>query len=288
MSSLPDPIERVSVISTGSVYVRPEHIGPTWKPMPLWLFTSRQWTGPRPINVFVVEHRDGLLLFDTGQDRASVTDPSYFPGRMDRVVNARLAKAEIGPADTLEARLTSVGYGLDDVATVVLSHLHPDHIGGLPLLGHTKILVSSDEWDVLNGPRPQARGIYRTHIDLPGLRWNRITPEPLGDPALAPFTAGYDVFADGTVVLLPTPGHSPGSLSMLVRRPGKAPLLMVGDLTYDADLMADGHVSGMCDEKPTRAAMKQIEALRERTPDLVVLPSHDPKTAERLAVAHPD
>ena len=45
-----------------------------------WLLTSRRWTAPRPINVYVIEHRDGLVLFDTGQDRASVTDPHDFPG----------------------------------------------------------------------------------------------------------------------------------------------------------------------------------------------------------------
>ena len=65
-----DPIARVSVISTGSVSIRPEHVGPTRKNTYLWLFTSRRWTAPRPINVYVIEHREGLVLFDTGQDRA--------------------------------------------------------------------------------------------------------------------------------------------------------------------------------------------------------------------------
>src|SRR3954453_17946089 len=75
-----DPIRRVSVVSTGTVEIHPEHAGPTRQPMPLWLLTSRRWTAPRPLNVSVLEHRDGLVLFDTGQDRATVTDPRYFPG----------------------------------------------------------------------------------------------------------------------------------------------------------------------------------------------------------------
>jgi hypothetical protein len=45
-----------------------------------WLRTSRHWTKPLPINAYVIEHRDGLVLFDTGQGRASITDPGYFPG----------------------------------------------------------------------------------------------------------------------------------------------------------------------------------------------------------------
>src|SRR3954468_22825316 len=93
----PDPIARVSVISTGTVAIRPEHVGPTRKNMYLWLFTSRRWTAPRPINVYVVEHREGVVLFDTGQDRASVTDPRYFPGGLNGLVYSRIARFDIGP-----------------------------------------------------------------------------------------------------------------------------------------------------------------------------------------------
>jgi len=70
-----DPILRVSVVSTGQVQIRPDHLASTWRPTAWWLLASRRWTGPRPINAYVIDHRDGLVLFDTGQDRASVTDP---------------------------------------------------------------------------------------------------------------------------------------------------------------------------------------------------------------------
>lgn len=267
MSSSTDPIVRVSVISTGSVRMRPEHVGPTWKPLPVWVLTSTRWTELRPINVYVIEHREGLVLFDTGLDRASVTEPSYFPGRLDRLVNARIAKVEIGPDDTFRAGLAGRGYRVDDVVTAVISHLHMDHVGGLPQLGHARIVVSAAEWSTLGRPRPEARGLYPQHIDLPGLRWDRITPEPLADPAVAPFTAGHDLFGDGSIVLLPTPGHTPGSLSMLVRRPDRTPLLMIGDLAYDALRLAAGQVSGMCDRKQTRHEMSRVNALRETLPE---------------------
>ena len=74
-----DPIRQVSVVSTGQVQIRPDHLAASWRPTFWWLLASRRWTGPRPINAYVIEHRDGLVLFDTGQDRASVTDPGYFP-----------------------------------------------------------------------------------------------------------------------------------------------------------------------------------------------------------------
>jgi hypothetical protein len=62
------------------VRIRPEHPYGSRKPLYWWLLTSRRWTPPRPVNVYVIEHASGLILFDTGQDRASVTDETYFPG----------------------------------------------------------------------------------------------------------------------------------------------------------------------------------------------------------------
>jgi len=73
-------VKAVSVVSTGTVRIRPEHPYGTRRPLYWWLLTSRRWTPPRPVNVYVIEHTKGLILFDTGQDRASVTDGGYFPG----------------------------------------------------------------------------------------------------------------------------------------------------------------------------------------------------------------
>jgi hypothetical protein len=69
-----DPIRRIELVSTGSVAIRPEHVASTWKPMMLWLTTSRRWTDPRPINVYVIEHERGLVLFDT--DRIALRSPT--------------------------------------------------------------------------------------------------------------------------------------------------------------------------------------------------------------------
>ena len=280
-----DPIRRVSVVSTGTVQIRPEHVGPTRKPLPLWLLTSRRWTAPRPINVYVIEHRDGLVLFDTGQDRATVTDPRYFPGGPAGFLYHRLAKFHIGPDDTLPARLRGLGLDIADVGTAVLSHLHQDHIGGLPELTPATVVTTPQEWRTLQRPLPNIRGFLRSHIDLPGLRWRQVQTEPITAPDLGPFTQGHDLFGDGSLVLLPTPGHTPGSVSMLVRRPGHPPLLLVGDLTYDVDLLSAGQVPGVGDRGQNRDAVGKVNALRQRHPGLVVLAAHDPAAATLLAEA---
>ncbi|MBF6297759.1 N-acyl homoserine lactonase family protein [Nocardia amamiensis] len=280
-----DPISGVSVISTGTVAIRPEHVGPTWKNTYVWLFTSRRWTDPRPINAYVIEHREGIVLFDTGQDRASVTDPNYFPGGLNGLVYSRLAEFAIEPAQTLSAGIRRLGHSLGDIHTAVVSHLHQDHIGGLPVLGGSDIVVDRIEWESLHKPLPEARGLMPNHIDLPGLRWKHVEPEGLAEPALRPFDRGHDLFGDGSLVLLRTPGHTPGSLSMLVRRPGQHPLLMVGDLTYDDRLLAEGELPGVGDKRQMRSSAQLVNELRAGLPGLVVLPAHDPGAAARLADA---
>jgi len=169
------------------------------------------WTAPRPINVFVIEHRDGLVLFDTGQDRASVTDPDYFPSGVTGAFYRRTAKADIAEDQTLTAGLTRLGYHASDVGAAIVSHLHQDHIGGLAELSGASIHVSQAEWDTMAEPRAELNGLMRNHIDLPGLTWTKVMPEPTTDRALEPFTVSRDLFGDGILVLIPTPGHTPGS-----------------------------------------------------------------------------
>ena len=276
------PVQAVSVISTGTVQIRPEHPYGSRKPMYWWLLTSRQWTPPRPINVYVIEHARGLILFDTGQDRASVTDNAYFPGGVTGFLYGRLARFDIGQQDTLAAQLAALGYAPSDVDTAILSHLHQDHIGGLQDLTGADLLVSAAEWAELSKPGPELRGFLRRHIQLPRLRWRQVSLEPAGDSRLAPFTESLDVMGDGSLTLLPTPGHTAGSVSLLVRRGARAPLLLAGDLTYGAEILQRGQLPGVGNRRRLADSTRKVLALEQQLPGLVVLPAHDPTAARRL------
>jgi glyoxylase-like metal-dependent hydrolase (beta-lactamase superfamily II) len=236
----------------------------------------------RPINVYVIEHTDGVVLFDTGQDRASVTDPQYFPGGANGVIYRRLATFHVDEHETMAAGLERLGYATTDVRAAVISHLHQDHIGGIREIAHADLLVSPDEWRSLHRPLSETRGLLRSHIEVPGLRWTPLELDRLDDPSLRPFTTGHDVFGDRTLMIVPTPGHTPGSMSMLVRRPDGPPLLLVGDLTYDIHAFEAGVDGGVGSRRALRRTRERVLALRERNPGMRILAAHDPAAADLL------
>jgi glyoxylase-like metal-dependent hydrolase (beta-lactamase superfamily II) len=170
------------------------------------------------------------------------------------------------------------------VDTALVSHLHQDHIGGIPALATgAQLLVTAAEWAQLAGFSPEARGFLREHIDIPGARWNRIKFDPTTDATLAPFTESLDLMGDGSLVLLPTPGHTAGSFSLLIRRRTLPPLLLVGDLTYEAALLERRQLPGVGDRDQLARTTGKVLALADRMPGLVVLPAHDPSAARRLS-----
>ncbi len=277
-------VRRVGVLSTGMVKVRPEHIEATWKPMMLWMATSRRWTAPLPIQAFVIEHDDGLVLFDTGQDRASVTDPGYFPGGVVGAMYRRTAQADIPADQTLTAGLEQLGYAAKDVSTVVISHLHQDHIGGLSEVPQARILIDPEEWATVHAKGAELSGIMARHIEAPGRRWEPVAYDGKG-AGLAPFTESSDLFGDGTMVLVRTPGHTPGSLSLVVRRDGWAPMALVGDLTYSCELLDAGAIPGAGEKDELRRSSESVRALQRNLPGLAVLAAHDPRAGAHLARA---
>jgi N-acyl homoserine lactone hydrolase len=279
------PISRVSVLSTGTVQIRPQHVESTGSPTSWWLLTSRQWTAPLPVNFYVIEHERGLVLFDTGQDRDSVTDPEYFPKGAVGWLYSRLARFAIDSEQTPARQLAGLGYDIARVHTVVLSHLHQDHIGGLPGLTHAEIVVSNLEWSGLGSRFAELNGLLKSHIDLPGLRWTFVTPAPVDDPSIAPFTAAHDLFGDGSLLLLPTPGHTRGSLSLFLRQPGMPPMLFIGDLSYDVDLLSADGVPGVGDRRVLTESTRAVNDLKKHHPELVVLAAHDPAAAGLLGRA---
>jgi glyoxylase-like metal-dependent hydrolase (beta-lactamase superfamily II) len=161
-----------------------------------------------PVNVFLVRHPQGLCLFDTGQT-ARAAEPGYHPSWHPFL---RLARFELEPGDEIGAQLTGRGIAPADVRWVVLSHLHTDHVGGVGAFPDAEVIVSRVEWERAQGRPGRLRGYVPQHWPL---------GEPvivdLSGPPVGPFTGSFDVAGDGRLLLVPTPGHTPGHVSLIVR-----------------------------------------------------------------------
>lgn len=280
------PVREVTAVQVGAVGLHVEHMYGTRKPTLWWIFWSRRFVTV-PVNVFVVEHDDGLILFDTGPSQSLVTDPGYWPDRVTRLFMRKIFRLHIGPEDTLAIQLERAGYRTADVRTAVLSHLHFDHAGGIGDLPDAELLVAPEAWEHLLGPHAVREAVLRRDLDVPGARWRQMEFVPTDDPDLAPFTEVHDVTGDGSVLVVPTPGHLPGSVSMLVRRAAAPPVLLIGDLTYSEDLLQRDQVPATGDAAVLRESFAKVRALKAHTPDLVVVASHDTTGAVKLA-ARPD
>ena len=96
------------------------------------------------------------------------------------------------------------------------------------------------------------------------------------------FDTGHDLFGDGALVLLPTPGHTPGSMPLLVRRPDAAALLLLGDLTYDIHAFDRGVSGGVGSKRQLQRTGAMARELRSAHPGMVILAAHDPAAAGPL------
>ncbi len=183
-----------------------------------------------PVNVFVVEHPAGLCVFDAGQ-AARASRPGYLP-RWHPFL--RLARFELSEGDEAASQLTRAGLDVSRVRWVVLSHLHTDHVGGIDSFLRAEVLVSGTEWRRATGVGGRLRGYLPQH--WPESIQPRLV-EPTG-PAVGPFAGSHDVAGDRSMLIVPTPGHTPGHVSLLVDT-GSQRYLLAGDLSHDpADLAA--------------------------------------------------
>lgn len=267
-------IRRLHVLSPGIGSIHAEHRNGTRFPQLWWVLFSRNWVEV-PINVFVLEHPEGLILFDAGLDTAVLTNPQYVDSVIGRFFMRRLFRLRMRPEETLSNKLADLGFDAADVRKVVVSHLHFDHVGGIAEVPQADLLLSRDEWAQLSGPHPERDFIFKEHVQRPGARWQLVDFKTTEDPLFAPFGGYHDVMNDGSLILLPTPGHTPGSVSLLVRIEGSSPVLLIGDLGYEAESLMKNQVPGTGEKTQLLESYAKVRGLKQRLPDLVILPSHD-------------
>ncbi|MCW2528849.1 MAG: beta-lactamase domain protein [Pseudonocardiales bacterium] len=170
-----------------------------------------------PAPSFLIEHERGLVLFDTGIAPDAAEDPSGVFGDLLPVSGL----TSFSDAQRVDRQIEAAGFSVTDVTHVVISHAHFDHAGGLHLFPTAKLFAGAGELPNAFWPHsPLYCGHFRLADLEPtrGFDWNSLP----GD---------HDVFGDGSIQILATPGHTPGHLSLLVRLPDGS-LILTGDATH--------------------------------------------------------
>ncbi len=278
------PIGSVRALKCGHAEQHKEHRYGSNQPQLWWVFFGRDWV-PLPLQCFLIDHRDGMVLFDTGIDPRVAFDTSYIRQPIGRFLLPRIFRFHLREVDRIDHVLARAGVSADGIRTAVISHLHFDHVGGIAQIPQADLLVSAREWEILSELHPEREWILREHIEISSAKWRQISFKPTDDPLFEGFEGIHDVAGDGSMVLLPTPGHTKGSLSMLIRQDGWDPILLVGDLTYEAALLAKNVVPGTGDRETLLSSFAKVHALKERLPGLAIVASHDFAAENAIAQA---
>lgn len=165
-----------------------------------------------PIPAYVIEHTAGTLVFDTGL-HADLVDSQDKLGR-----NAADFTADLGPGHDLAGRLAQAGIDGAAVEVMANSHFHFDHVGGNAVLPNARLLVQAAEWKAGHHPKLIEYDVYDPADFDCGQDVHQLDGE-------------HDVFGDGTVVLIPTPGHTAGHQSLRVET-ASGPVVLTADACY--------------------------------------------------------
>ncbi|MBD8871311.1 MBL fold metallo-hydrolase [Rhodanobacter sp. DHB23] len=236
-----------------------------------------------PALAFLLRHpAHGAMLFDTGYSRHFFDATRHLPERLYRTVTP----PRLDETESLRDQLARDGIDVRHLATVMLSHLHGDHIGGLHDFPHSTILCSREAWNDL-----QARGrlgALRRGL-LPALlptdfpqrvRWIEELPRIALAGSFAAFGTGYDLWSDGSVLAIPLPGHAAGHYGLLFHTPDDGQVFLIADAAWSSRALLDGVpppsvvTSWLGDTPAYLATLARLQKLRQSEPDLRIVPSH--------------
>jgi N-acyl homoserine lactone hydrolase len=163
-----------------------------------------------PISAFLLRHQQGNVLFDSGCHPSIAENAETRWGGMAKVLNPIF-----GPDDNVIGDLRRIGLAPDDVDVVICSHLHPDHCGCNAFFRKATFICHAEELAAARAPDAATKGYLPIEWDHP-MGFEEITGE-------------RDVFGDDRIVVIPVPGHTPGTMVALVNLDRSGSFLLASD-----------------------------------------------------------
>ena len=224
-----------------------------------------------PVFAYLLVHPQGNILVDTGWSSEVRLQPQRAEGRpLFFVTKPRLPAGSAVDEQLLQRRIRP-----EQLNYVFLTHMDVDHVNGIQMVKPARhIMASGDE----------IRQANRWSLRYRRKQWAGIRIEPIPFQQTAEGVAGkaFDVFGDGTIQVLLTPGHSAGAVTLLVRNHGKA-VLLAGDTGYAASSWREGRLPGpVYDKRAMRQALDWVKRLEKA--GCLILASHDPAIAPKEIV----
>lgn len=230
-------------------------------------------------SAFLIKHHDEYLLFDTGM--GTQIDNQYQQGmpiwwrpffKYDKpVVSARtqLDKAGLAP-----------------LKRVILSHSHWDHAGGVLDFPEAKVAVAPSELELIRNPSTGPGGTWASQISAASIKWDELVFQPV---PFKGYPESLDLYQDGKVVLVPMPGHTPGSVGLFITTDSGTEYFLIGDVAWTVAALQQGApkfwVAGKLvdgDAQRTQSSVDKVRALMQAEPNLVVIPAHDSTVQAKL------
>jgi len=233
---------------------------------------DRNWTEWLPISVWVIEHPEGVIVIDTGEScKATDLTNDYFNCDVGNNLFYRsFLRFSVNREEEIDMQLRSIGIAPHDVRWVIQTHLHSDHMDGLPYFTKSEVLVSGIDY-------PNGLGVPYCHFS------SDFDPTlvSFSEHDVTGFNKAYTVTQAEDVLIVPTPGHTLGHQSVIFRD-GDVSYFFAGDSSFSIPQIQHNIMQGIATSAPkSRQSYADIRAYCQTNPT-VYLPSHDHESRTRL------
>jgi len=267
-------------LNTGYVLSPPELMamsGGKWKALRSIRSPREQWLHV-PVPAFLVEHPGvGKMLVDTGLHASVAVDPKQNMGPLI----GRFYTFEMRPEQTVAAQLRARGIEPGEIKVVVMTHMHMDHASAISDFTEATYVLGEGEWEAFSGRRATFSGYIHSQA-AHAVDYREVVYDTRIVSSYSTFGRSFDLFGDGSVRLVYTPGHSHGHQSLILRLKEREALI-AGDAVYYLDTL-DHERRGffLADEHTWRRSMREVQLYRRENPAALIIPSHDHELWARL------